>query len=114
MGHLLNANKGLNWNKCRPWSMWNCRANGNYNAIKVEIWKLAKSSSIKASSRYFFSRTAPLFEKERNSISVALNLYGSNPLWLHGPGAWTALSADNYPRNPMQIYLSEVFKQRLN
>src|SRR4051794_31623751 len=57
------------------------------------------------------SYAAPLLEEEWHFVTLALVADGKDPRLGNRTGARTAFAADNYPVDPTQIELPEVFEQ---
>jgi hypothetical protein len=107
MGFLrLVACKGVERNKLSP-RRWQKSLPDNADGIgRNKLRKIAVGPSIENSSCYLLPSTAPLLEKEWDSISITLIMKGANPIWLHRARTRSTFSADNHPSNSLQINLS--------
>src|SRR5271168_3891732 len=55
--------------------------------------------------------TAPLFEKERNSLTLTLFLNFDHPFRIHRSGARPRFTSDNYPIDSIKIELAKGSQQ---
>ena len=72
------------------------------------------SRAVEFSASLALSNTAPLLEEERNLGALALVANRQHPFHRHRSGTGPALTADDHPVNALEVYLTQVFEERLD